>query len=110
QDEKRRDRMDENRCTTIDQSFVAASAFSSGMTMTTGKAAAAEARFLTISDIATCLNVDPRTVRRWIRSGALPVHRIGSLPRISEDFAAFCGEKASLEMRGAAADALRAVR
>jgi excisionase family DNA binding protein len=81
------------------------------MTMTAGKAAAAEARFLTISDIATCLNVDPRTVRRWIRSGALPVHRIGSRPRISEaDFAAFCGEKASLEMRGAAADALRPVR
>jgi len=63
------------------------------MTMTAGKAtAAALPRFLTIGDIATCLNVDPRTVRRWIKSGALPVHRIGRLPRISEaDFGAFFG-------------------
>ncbi len=32
---------------------------------------------LTISEIAKCLGVPERTVRRWIRQGRLPVQRIG---------------------------------
>jgi excisionase family DNA binding protein len=47
-------------------------------------------RFLTIGDVADCLNVTTRTVRRWIDSGLLRVHRIGRTVRISEaDLAAF---------------------
>jgi excisionase family DNA binding protein len=46
--------------------------------------------FCTIADVAERLDVCERTVRRWIKAGALPVHRIGGLVRISEaDFAAF---------------------
>jgi len=46
--------------------------------------------FNTIADVAARLDVCERTVRRWIKAGALPVHRIGGLVRISEtDFAAF---------------------
>jgi excisionase family DNA binding protein len=46
--------------------------------------------FFTIADVAERLNVCERTVRRWIKSRALPVHRIGSLVRIEEaDFATF---------------------
>jgi excisionase family DNA binding protein len=47
-------------------------------------------RFHTIGEVAERLNVCERTVRRWIKSGALPVHRIGNLIRISQtDFAVF---------------------
>ena len=47
-------------------------------------------KFYTSDEIAEALGVSLRTVRRWIKSGALPVHRIGGLVRISEaDFAAF---------------------
>lgn len=47
-------------------------------------------RFLTVDDIAERLNVSTKTVRRRIKAGALPVHRIGRLVRVSEaDFAAF---------------------
>jgi excisionase family DNA binding protein len=47
-------------------------------------------RFRTIGEVANCLVVSTRTVRRWIKSGALPVHRINGLVRVSEaDFAAF---------------------
>jgi excisionase family DNA binding protein len=47
-------------------------------------------RFFTINDIAQCLGVSTRTVRRWIKSGALVAHRFGVIVRISEpDFAAF---------------------
>jgi excisionase family DNA binding protein len=46
--------------------------------------------FFTIADVAARLDVCERTVRRWIKAGALPVHRIGGLVRISEaDFTAF---------------------
>jgi excisionase family DNA binding protein len=46
--------------------------------------------FVAIADVAARLDVCERTVRRWIKAGALPVHRIGGLVRISEaDFAAF---------------------
>jgi len=51
---------------------------------------AASRRFLTITDVADALSVSTRTVRRWIKSGALPVHSIEGILRISEvDFAAF---------------------
>lgn len=54
------------------------------------KRSAQRFRFLTVDDIAERLDVSTKTVRRWIKSGALPVHRIGRLVRISEvDFAAF---------------------
>jgi excisionase family DNA binding protein len=40
--------------------------------------------------LAARLDVCERTVRRWIKARALPVHRIGGLVRVSEaDFAAF---------------------
>lgn len=46
--------------------------------------------FVAIADVAARLDVCERTVRRWIKAGALPVHRIGGLVRISEaDFATF---------------------
>jgi hypothetical protein len=35
-------------------------------------------RFFTVSDIANCLDVAPRSVWRWIKSGDLPVHRFGA--------------------------------
>jgi excisionase family DNA binding protein len=44
----------------------------------------------TINETAEILNVSSRTVRRLIESGALPVHRLGRLVRISDaDIAAF---------------------
>jgi len=47
-------------------------------------------RQLTISDVALRLQVSTKTVRRWIDAGALPVHRLGRLLRISEqDLAVF---------------------
>jgi excisionase family DNA binding protein len=38
----------------------------------------------TIAETAEVLNLSPRTVRRLIDSGALPVHRFGRLVRIAE--------------------------
>jgi excisionase family DNA binding protein len=38
----------------------------------------------TINEAAELLNVSPRTMRRLIDSGALPVHRFGRLVRISD--------------------------
>jgi excisionase family DNA binding protein len=47
-------------------------------------------RLRTIDETAEMLNMSPRTVRRLIDAGALPVHRIGRLVRISEpDLATF---------------------
>lgn len=52
--------------------------------------ASAALRFHTIREVAERLNVATRTVRRWIASGVLGVHRIGRTVRISEaDLAAF---------------------
>jgi excisionase family DNA binding protein len=51
---------------------------------------AAPPHFLTINDIADCLDVSCRTVRRWLKNKLLIAHRINGLVRISEaDFAAF---------------------
>jgi excisionase family DNA binding protein len=47
-------------------------------------------KFLTIEQVADCLGVSTRTVRRWIDDALLVVHRIKGVVRISEaDFAAF---------------------
>jgi len=47
-------------------------------------------RLRTIDEAADILNASSRTVRRLIDSGALPIHRIGRLVRISDaDLAAF---------------------
>lgn len=47
-------------------------------------------RLRTINETAEILNTSSRTVRRFIDSGALPVHRIGRPVRISEsDLATF---------------------
>jgi excisionase family DNA binding protein len=50
----------------------------------------AEPHFLTIDQVATNLSVSARTVRRWIKSGELPVYRIGRSVRIAQtDLGAF---------------------
>jgi excisionase family DNA binding protein len=47
-------------------------------------------RFFTVSDVADFFDVSTRSVRRWIRSGDLPVHRFGGVVRISDsDLRAF---------------------
>jgi excisionase family DNA binding protein len=47
-------------------------------------------KFLTIAQVADCLGVSTRTVRRWISDGLLVVHRIEGVVRISGvDFAVF---------------------
>jgi excisionase family DNA binding protein len=38
-----------------------------------------------VDAVARRLNVSPKTVRRMINRGELPVHRIGKLVRISDD-------------------------
>ena len=46
--------------------------------------------FFTIAEVAECVNVATRTVRRWIEKKLLVAHRINGLVRISEaDFRAF---------------------
>jgi excisionase family DNA binding protein len=47
-------------------------------------------RFFTLSEISKSLDVSTRTVRRWIKSGALVAHHFGGIVRISEaDFLTF---------------------
>jgi excisionase family DNA binding protein len=47
-------------------------------------------RFRSVNDIAEKLDVSTKTVRRWIESGELHVHRFGRRVRIAdEDLAAF---------------------
>jgi excisionase family DNA binding protein len=47
-------------------------------------------RLFSIETVAAMLEVSPKTVRRWIAAGLLPVHRLGRQIRISEpDLAAF---------------------
>lgn len=41
-------------------------------------------KFFTIAEVAECLAVATRTVRRWIKSGDLVVHRFGGVVRIAE--------------------------
>ena len=40
--------------------------------------------FYTIADVAECLNVSTRTVRRWIDRRLLVAHRLGGPLRIAE--------------------------
>lgn len=50
----------------------------------------APAAFFTVEEIAQCMEVCERTVRRWIENGHLVAHRFNGLVRISEaDFRAF---------------------
>jgi excisionase family DNA binding protein len=53
-------------------------------TIGTGFRARPLARLRTINEAAELLNISPRTVRRFIESGALPVHRFGRLVRIAD--------------------------
>ncbi len=47
-------------------------------------------RFFTLSEISNSLAVSTRTVRRWIKSGALVAHHFGRVVRVSEaDFLTF---------------------
>jgi excisionase family DNA binding protein len=47
-------------------------------------------KFFTIPEVAECLNVSTRTVRRWIKRGELIAHRPGGVVRIAEsDLGAF---------------------
>jgi excisionase family DNA binding protein len=49
---------------------------------------------LDVSAVARRLGVSTKTVRRLIERGALPVHRIGRLLRVSEvDLQSYIGEK-----------------
>jgi excisionase family DNA binding protein len=48
------------------------------------------AKLFTIEEIAECVGVCERTVRRWIEKGLLVAHRFNGLVRISEaDFQVF---------------------
>jgi excisionase family DNA binding protein len=61
------------------------------------------AKFYTIEDVADSLDVSTRTVRRWVKSGALVTHRFGHLTRISEaDFATFLAAKRSVTLMSTA--------
>jgi excisionase family DNA binding protein len=42
-------------------------------------------KFFTIADVAERLDVATRTIRRWIQSDDLLVHRFGGVVRIAED-------------------------
>ena len=55
---------------------------------------ASRTAFYTVADIATQLGLSTKTVRRWITSKELRVHRLGRQLRISaEDLAAFLGQR-----------------
>lgn len=54
----------------------------------TGKAAAPDARLLTINETASRLGVHPNTVRNCVKTGAFPVVRIGR--RIMFEWTAIC--------------------
>jgi excisionase family DNA binding protein len=47
-------------------------------------------RFFTVNEVAEIVGVSVRTVRRWIKSGDLVAHHIGTVVRIAEsDLRAF---------------------
>jgi excisionase family DNA binding protein len=59
-------------------------------TRAASRSVTAPTRFFTINDVADWLSVSPRTVRRWISTGDLVVHRFGGVVRIAEsDLRAF---------------------
>lgn len=50
-------------------------------------------RLYSVRDVAEAMGVSSKTVRRWIKAGALPVHRLGKQLRISQaDLAAFIAQ------------------
>jgi excisionase family DNA binding protein len=52
-----------------------------------------EIKFFTIPEVAECLNVSTRTVRRWIERGELVAHHFGATLRIAEtDLRAFLAQ------------------
>jgi excisionase family DNA binding protein len=54
-------------------------------------------KFYTIKAIAESLDVCPRTVSRWIDSGALTAHELGHSVRIAEDdFRSFLAKRRGL--------------
>jgi excisionase family DNA binding protein len=56
-------------------------------------------RLLTIPDIAERDQVNEKTVRRWIQSGELIAHKLGSQWRVSEDdHALFLRERRGLNL------------
>jgi excisionase family DNA binding protein len=58
------------------------------------RAAERLARFLTVQQTAEALDVATKTVRRWITTGELRVHRLGRSIRIAEpDLLAFLKRK-----------------
>jgi excisionase family DNA binding protein len=66
-------------------------------TTSTGTQTRPVTRLRTIDEVAELLNVSPRSVRRFIVSGALPAHRLGRLVRIADpDLAAFLAASRSL--------------
>ena len=48
------------------------------------RSVAGPTHFNTIKDVANRLGVSPRTVRRWIKTGDLAVHRFGRVVRVAE--------------------------
>ena len=54
--------------------------------------------FLTVTDVASMMFTDPRTIRRGIENGEIPAARIGNTVRIPTDL--FC------EMTGTTPDAV----
>ena len=54
-------------------------------------------KLLTIDEVAEILKLSPRTVRRYIAAGALPVHHLGRRVRIADpDLAAFLAANRSV--------------
>jgi excisionase family DNA binding protein len=50
-------------------------------------------KLYTIAQIAECVEVSTRTVRRWIKDKVLGAHRVNGVLRVSEaDFRAFATE------------------
>lgn len=60
---------------------------------------------MTVADVARVCGVTERTVRRWLREGRLPAHRVGGRVRISDhavrELAAPYGETQAAEPEGA---------
>ncbi len=42
-------------------------------------------RLLTVADVAECLRVNAKTVRRWIATGELPAYKVGRQWRVAEE-------------------------
>jgi excisionase family DNA binding protein len=60
----------------------------------------AEERFLSVAEVAKRLDVSERTVRRKIKSGELPAHRMGKLIRIGESGLSACLARAPAGRNG----------